>query len=57
MTLLTSRGVLRARVCDLCACLVVLDGTEQHRRSHVDAISRIDRERSSAAIPREDLTS
>lgn len=32
--LLTLVGVLRARVCRLCAALVAADGAEQHERYH-----------------------
>lgn len=34
LRLLVVLGVLRVRVCQLCACLVAADGAAQHARQH-----------------------
>lgn len=37
LRVLTLGGVLRVRVCELCAALVVAEGLEQHARAHAAA--------------------
>lgn len=37
LRMLTTRGVVRAKVCELCASLVLAEGAAQHERHHAVA--------------------